>query len=69
MDWVSDFFYPDSCASYRFRSEVFFAIAGLDFVFAEETLMVVCFDLYLCGVKQESDCLCHVGTATGADWD
>ena len=26
-------------------------------------------DLYLCGVKQESDCLCHVGNGSGANSD
>jgi len=61
MDWILDFL----C-----QSETFSAVAGarLDFEFAEKTCFLTCLlDLYLCEVKQESDCLCHAGTGSRAD--
>ena len=45
-DWILDFLDPAPAASNRIRSEVFFAVTGaapgLDFVFAEKTLLVAC---------------------------
>jgi len=54
------------------RSEVFLAVAGAKFVKFGFSLhwryIAGCLlDLYSYGVKQESDCLCHVVTRSGAD--
>jgi len=59
MDWILDFWYWTSVASNSTRSVVFFPVAGsgLDFVFTEKNVAVCLIDIYLPGLKQESDCL------------
>ena len=60
-------------ASNSIRSEVLFPVAGsgldLDFVFTEENITVCLLDLYISGLKQESDYLNLFGTGWGLDSD
>jgi len=69
MDWILDYLYRTPL-SIRVGSESFSAVAetklDLNFVFAEKTFLVVCLTSVFCGGKQKSDCLCHVGTRSGA---
>jgi len=59
--WI--FWIRTPAASNKVRSEVFFPVAGfgsgldLDFVFTEKNVTVCLVDIYLPGLKQESDCL------------
>jgi len=47
MEWILDFWIRTPAASNRIKSEAFHAAAGvgldLDFVFADKTLLFVCF--------------------------
>jgi len=58
-------------ASNSIRSEVLFPLAGsgLDFVFTEENITVCLHELYIPGLKQESDFLNLFGTGSGLDSD
>ena len=50
----------------RFSLHVAGSCLDLDFVFTEKTLLIFAC-LFLPGLKQESDCLCLVGTGSGVN--
>ena len=67
------FFDQDSCCFQQDQEWDFLFYSwrriGFRFWLCWKNVAYCLLDLYLCGVKQESDCLCHVGTGSGADSD
>jgi len=73
MDWILDFLKLDSGYFHRDQEWGFLSVveSGLDlgFVFTEKNVTGCLLDLYLPGLKQESDCLNLIGTGSGLDSD
>ena len=68
--WI--FWIQIPAASNRISSGVFFPVTGPDWIWISCLLKDVAgclLDLYLPGLKQESDCLCLVGAGSGLDSD
>ena len=71
MDWILDFLDTDS-GCFQHDQEYCFLYCSrvrldLDCIFAEKNVTGCLLDLYLPGLKQESDCLNLVGTGSGLD--
>jgi len=73
MDWILDFLDPDSGYFQQDQEWGFLSSSririGSGFCFYCKNITGCLLDLYIPGVKKESDCLNQVGTGSGLDSD